>query len=214
MAEAPVETRKKRVVKPPEERSKEILAAALELFATKGFDDTTIQDIATAAGVATGTVYLYFPSKEHVLLGIHEDFHRGIEEAFGEVFAKLAERRAAGEQVPYTETIDQVLEALVGYSKENRRICEVIARFIPRAGVVRQALSKDRTFVQMMAASFEHGISHGVLHTTDPEMMAYLLNAAVSETVMNSIVYGVPPDVDRVLAAAKELFHKALAPKS
>jgi AcrR family transcriptional regulator len=213
MAEAAPDTRKKRVVKPPEERNKEILAAALELFATKGFDDTTIQDIATAAGVATGTVYLYFSSKEHVLLGIHEDFHRGIEERFAEVFAQLAQRRAAGDEVLYTETIDEVLDALVGFSKENRRVCEVIARFIPRAGVVRQALSKDRTFVQMMAASFEHGINHGILHTSDPEMMAYLLDAAVSENVMNSIVYGVPPDVDRVLAAAKELFHKALAPK-
>lgn len=41
-----------------------ISAAALELFATKGFDGTSVRDIARAAGIAEGALYRHFPSKE------------------------------------------------------------------------------------------------------------------------------------------------------
>lgn len=46
-----------------EARPGEIVAAALELFLSKGFASTKIDDVARAAGVTKGTVYLYYPSK-------------------------------------------------------------------------------------------------------------------------------------------------------
>jgi AcrR family transcriptional regulator len=48
----------------PEERAPEILAAALECFAKSGFAGTRMDDVAAAAGVTKGTLYLYFPNKE------------------------------------------------------------------------------------------------------------------------------------------------------
>ncbi|GEO86048.1 TetR family transcriptional regulator [Ciceribacter naphthalenivorans] len=48
----------------PEERRAEILAAAFSLFSERGFAATRIEDIATRAGIAKGTVYLHFPDKE------------------------------------------------------------------------------------------------------------------------------------------------------
>ena len=58
-------------VKPPRQRRKqarpgEIIEAALSLFQKKGFAASKIEDIASAANVTKGTVYLYFPSKEDV----------------------------------------------------------------------------------------------------------------------------------------------------
>lgn len=47
-------------------RTGEILAAAHDVFAARGFDGATIADIADAAGVAKGTVYLYYRSKREV----------------------------------------------------------------------------------------------------------------------------------------------------
>ena len=49
-----------------------ILDAAIRVFAEKGFHRARISDIADAAGVADGTIYLYFDNKEHLLLSIFE----------------------------------------------------------------------------------------------------------------------------------------------
>jgi AcrR family transcriptional regulator len=49
-----------------ETRRKEILDAAISLFARSGFSRTALSDIARAAGIAHGTVFLYFPSKEEL----------------------------------------------------------------------------------------------------------------------------------------------------
>ena len=53
-----------------------IHAAALALFRKKGFDATTMRDIATAGGVALGAAYYYFPSKEAIVLAYYERTHR------------------------------------------------------------------------------------------------------------------------------------------
>ena len=49
-----------------ETRPAELLDAALEVFAEKGFAAARMEDIAARAGAAKGTLYLYFPSKEAV----------------------------------------------------------------------------------------------------------------------------------------------------
>ena len=51
-------------------RRKQILDAATQVFAEKGFHRATIKDIARVAGIADGTIYTYFTSKTEVLLGI------------------------------------------------------------------------------------------------------------------------------------------------
>ncbi len=53
-----------------EERRGQILRAALEVFSRKGFHGATIKEIASAAGLAEGTIYLYFSSKREVLTGV------------------------------------------------------------------------------------------------------------------------------------------------
>ena len=210
---AQTETRR-RVVKAPEERRREILEAALELFATKGFDETTVQDIASAAEVAIGTLYLYFPSKEHVLLGLYDDFNAGMHERFHSVFEEVGEMRERGDDIPDGYVIDNVLDIEVAYCVEHRDLLEVIARYTPRPEIAREALARDRRFVEAMADSFMKGMDNGTVHTSDAEMTAYLLSAAVSTTLTNSIVYGEPADLDRLVKQAKELFRKALATSS
>jgi AcrR family transcriptional regulator len=55
-------------------RREELLRAALRLFAERGFDGTTIADIATATGTAHGLVYHYFASKNDLLMTVLERF--------------------------------------------------------------------------------------------------------------------------------------------
>jgi len=67
-----------------EETRERILEKAIELFISKGFEDTTTRDIAAAAGLAAGTLFNYFPSKETLAMSMVaealsqgiEDFHR------------------------------------------------------------------------------------------------------------------------------------------
>src|SRR5271170_3252718 len=49
-------------------RCAEILSAARKVIATRGFNESTVDEIAAAAGIAKGTVYLYFSSKREIYL--------------------------------------------------------------------------------------------------------------------------------------------------
>lgn len=67
-------------------RTAELLEAARRLFAEQGFHATTVEDIAAAAGVAKGTVYLYYKSKHDVYWAALE---RGITELLHEIQTRL-----------------------------------------------------------------------------------------------------------------------------
>ena len=56
-----------RIVKAPDERRSELIAAAQQLFYTKGYERTSVSDIVKAVGVAQGTFYYYFDSKQAIL---------------------------------------------------------------------------------------------------------------------------------------------------
>lgn len=65
-----------------QERQKQILDAAARIFAEKGFAAATIRDIAQAAGVAEGSIYLYFKNKQDLLVHLPRQFMQPPLEAF------------------------------------------------------------------------------------------------------------------------------------
>jgi AcrR family transcriptional regulator len=71
-----------------EERRAQILRAALDVFSRKGFHGATIREIASVAGLAEGTIYLYFASKQELLKGV---FALIAEEAAGSLSPEGAE---------------------------------------------------------------------------------------------------------------------------
>src|SRR5919205_2527287 len=71
-----------------------ILRAATEVFARNGYFNAKVADVARAAGVADGTVYLYFKSKEELL---HSIFDRGVAAALEEARREIAPLRDARE---------------------------------------------------------------------------------------------------------------------
>jgi AcrR family transcriptional regulator len=70
MSEHAVEPRWRRL---PEERPKQILDAALAVFAERGLAAARLEDIAKRAGVSKGTIYLYFANKEELFRGVVRD---------------------------------------------------------------------------------------------------------------------------------------------
>jgi TetR/AcrR family transcriptional regulator, regulator of mycofactocin system len=81
--------------RPPSTTREEIEAVALDLFATRGFEATTVDDIAAAVGVGRRTLFRYFESKNDIVWG---DFDWVMER----LRAALAER---GEEVPLMEAL-------------------------------------------------------------------------------------------------------------
>lgn len=78
-----------RVTPKAEESRARILQAALELFKQRGFAETTMRDIARAAGMATGAAYYYFDSKEKLVTAFYFEMHREIQERSSEPLARL-----------------------------------------------------------------------------------------------------------------------------
>jgi AcrR family transcriptional regulator len=85
---------RKQVIK--EFRTAELLEAARRVFAKKGFHAATVEDIAAAAGVAKGTVYLYYRSKQEVYWGALE---HGITELHHKIQTRLAAEETPEDKV-------------------------------------------------------------------------------------------------------------------
>jgi AcrR family transcriptional regulator len=79
--------------KPSQERRDDLMNAAQLLFLDKGASTTTVEDITTGAGVAKGTFYLYFTSKEHVLGALRERFARELVRKLDDAVAKAPKKR-------------------------------------------------------------------------------------------------------------------------
>ncbi|MGW0042867.1 TetR/AcrR family transcriptional regulator [Rhodococcus sp. NPDC003348] len=88
----------------PQERKRQILDRAAEVFAAKGVASTTVRQIADAVGVYSGTLYHYFPSKEAIVVEIIREYFQDLEQRFGAV--------QAGDPDPLTRLRMLVLAAL------------------------------------------------------------------------------------------------------
>jgi AcrR family transcriptional regulator len=74
-----------------DKKRSEIAQKAIALLAKKGFQATTIQDIADAAGLGKGTIYHYFKTKEEILLVVSEELFQEKERSFGAALLRLNE---------------------------------------------------------------------------------------------------------------------------
>jgi len=103
-----------------------LVAAALHLFSERGYDDTTVAEIADRAGLAKSTFFRYFPDKRDVLSAGQETLSRlfveGISQAPADaspmMLVTAALDRAAGAMRPFTRELAQHLQAAIAASTE------------------------------------------------------------------------------------------------
>src|SRR6266496_2057208 len=89
----------------------ELAQLAVDLFVEKGYDETTIDDLAAAAGMSRRTLFRYFASKEELVMGNYE--------VLGEQLAEDLAARPAGE--PIWVSLRQVFGRVVEYSESEAR---------------------------------------------------------------------------------------------
>src|SRR5580698_7684700 len=77
-----------------ETRRQQILEAALRCFSRDGFHNTTTADIVRESGVSQGTLYLYFATKDEIIVALADDRHQG--EAFLNAMAQSEQDPIAG----------------------------------------------------------------------------------------------------------------------
>ena len=94
-----------------------ILKAAIKVFAKNGFYATRVSEIAKAAGVADGTIYLYFKNKDDVLINI---FENGIQQLL------VILREVVASEEPFDARITSIIELQLGLLEEQRDLAEVI----------------------------------------------------------------------------------------
>lgn len=150
-----------RVIKDADVRKNEILDVAEELFNLNGFDATTISAIIEKAGIARGTVYYHFKSKEDVLDALIE---RHCERLLAE-----AKQIAADSRLPVMERLIQTLMSMNG-DKEGTP--SVITQQMHRP---QNALMHQKTHETMLEAIppilmgiIEDGIKEGIFNTPYP----------------------------------------------
>src|SRR5262245_51407743 len=117
-------TIKPRVTARAEDTRRKIYDAAMEMFREKGFEETTMRDIAAKAGVALGGAYYYFSSKDAIVLAFYHDMQEGSHESILEAMAgrkKLKDRLRV--------VIEKRLELLA----PNRKFCDALFRHAPDA---------------------------------------------------------------------------------
>lgn len=107
-----------RVVKKPSERKAEIIKTARDLFLRKDYEKTTMQDFMNHLGIAKGTIYHYFKSKEELLEVVVEDIVNQhleimqtlIQETQGNALQKMQTLFEAGRQIAAPSVLEQLHE--------------------------------------------------------------------------------------------------------
>ncbi len=196
---------KKRVTKSPDVRRQELMDAAVRVFADKGISRTTVSDITDSAGVAKGTFYLYFDSKEQLLGAMKERL-------VDEILEHATAQHARVGQEDWWGLVDSVIESFVDFMLERRDMVHVLMQEGGHSSDTDDVFMEcERKVDAMFASGIKAGIEAGAFRTSDPEMIATFFHHAIDGALIHAVLYGETIDRDRFVDAAKELVRKTLA---
>jgi TetR/AcrR family fatty acid metabolism transcriptional regulator len=182
---------------PPGPKRDVILRAAIDVFAERGYFNAQVADVARAAGVAAGTVYLYFRSKDDLLISI---FERGMRDALAEGRAAVAGLDDPRERLRrfarlHLARLGRDRNLAVVFQVELRQSTKFMERF--SATLLREYLGLLRTAIA-------EGQREGLLRDDiEPTVAAKMLFGALDEMATNWILsrrrYQLEADADAVV---------------
>ena len=167
---------------PVGDKREAILRAAITVFAHNGYFNSKVADIAREAGVADGTVYLYFKSKEEIL---HSVFDRSVEEALAEAKEKIESISDPGEklrQIAYLhlERLGADRDLAVVFQVELRGSTKFMEEF-SAAGFAE--------YLSLIRSTFEEGQEAGLFRPDlNAKVVSKILFGALDEMATNWIL--------------------------
>ncbi|MEP6811969.1 MAG: TetR/AcrR family transcriptional regulator [Actinomycetota bacterium] len=177
-----------------EEKRRQILDAAVRVFARKGFHTSRVGDIAEEAGVAHGLLYHYFSSKDEVL-----------EMVFRENWGVLLERIHAVEEGegPASEQLRHVAVILLRTWLHTPDVVRVLVREIARSPELQERIGELVKPIESIRRIIERGQAAGEFRPDlDPPLAATVFYGGIDE-LLTSWVLGQLPGGDAEVAAAE-----------
>ena len=187
------------------ERTDQIIEAATPLFAEKGFDGATMDDIAAEIGINKATIYLYFDSKDALIQSIAE-----------QLFAQeVADLQAAYESPgTATERLTAYYEALIADKSKLLPLMPLLYEFYARGLRREDVRAVIADFIQrltdLLTTIIEEGIESGEFAPTDARRAARALDALLSGTLLHWVYAPEEIDVEAQLRYGVRLIFRGL----
>jgi TetR/AcrR family transcriptional regulator, fatty acid metabolism regulator protein len=183
---------------PPAEKRRQILDAAVRVFARQGFHATRVSDIADEAGVAYGLVYHYFRSKDEVL-----------NELFVERWSLLLVAIEEADSIGGSprEKLAAVAAFIVDSYRHDPELMKVIIVEVTRAAnsFGRTHLPEIRRAYESIAKIVEDGQAVGAFRADVAPMFASMSFYGAIEQLLSSWIFDVIPATEESYEQAKEL---------
>jgi AcrR family transcriptional regulator len=200
---APVAHRSQRGEQAKAVRREEILDAARRVFAERGFRGTTIADIAEAAGIALGTIYLYFPSKEDVFAALNERLGALISGA-------ITHPARAGSLEEYVRTRVRRVFEVCSANRDLVRL--VVLNTDPDSAAQKRMRASDEGRMEPFIRGLENSMKREVIRRADPCIMAKLVFGSVSIAVYQAFVLSDGKDAEKYRDECAEMVLAYLTP--
>lgn len=186
--------------KTPRDRRADLLEAGLTVYRTIGFTEAKVSDITAAAGIAKGTFYLYFQTKDHVLGALWE---RHVDTVLRTAEDILDQGHA------WWPTIDQLLAALVRHAVDNVELHRIVYS-TANAKALEICRACDERVIRLMTAFVTRGTHAGAFQATNPQWACRMLYHAAHSLLHHLITADEPVDTERVTHSVLETAHRAL----
>lgn len=177
--------KKKRATMDKAVRRQQILEAARDVFAKRGYHQTTIDHIVQETGVARGTFYLYFEDKRAVLSELIDRFNARIGMTITTIIIDDSTRSVA-------EQAKENVRAIVTLALNERAMTKIL--FQDAVGVDpsfdRKLLVFYDEVVQLLTESLQDGQNLGIVADGEPKVLAYLTIGALKELMSQVVTLG------------------------
>ncbi|HEX3359151.1 MAG TPA: TetR/AcrR family transcriptional regulator [Tepidisphaeraceae bacterium] len=160
---------------PDDNKRKQILAAAAQMFATQAYHKVRLDDVASAAGVGKGTLYVYFESKEELYFTITY-------ESFESLLAKLKEQLSADHSCAI-HRLQTVVGGLVDFNFLHPEFFEVLRTVGPPKDNDKWDAQRNE-FFNLIEQIIQSGVSSGELRDAHPSLTARFIPGLVRSAML------------------------------